>query len=566
VDEVPKRQQGWAQWREHWWWLLPLLLGAAVRTPPLLSVASNETLQRFLLLDAQLYAQMARRIASGDWLLGSDPFAVGPLYAYVVGGLWRLFGESHPLIFEMQAVVGLGSVFLVTRSARGLSSTTGACVAGCAFALYAPTIMLEGRLLSETLAVFLTLVAIHLLTRSVFSRQRLAFAGLCIGAASLLRPDLLLAIPAIAGVILLGSAGRSSADPSFRSTFRASARGNWRRCVVFIAAATAVVALATVRNWVVLDEPVLVSAQGGVTFYQGNNERAGGTFSIPQGFTGRKRTQEEEARDVAQEALGRTLGYGEVSSYWYDQGVAFLMHDPGRGMTLLLHKLRYWTSSMELSADYGVRAARCLQPALACAFVPFGAFLVATLFGWRTAIRREPRTALLHLVFAVLGLVVGLAFYVSTRYRLCAAVHMAVFLGPALDSALGWQAPTWGNMRRAVAAATLGLTLVHWTDAEKFQAATELRNLGVNYYNERQLDRAIPLLLAARNARPDNWEIRYSLAHALGVLGDTKAAAAELKRAAELRPDSAETRRYLLEYRARADDSRPVHVAPICEL
>lgn len=510
---------------------------------------------------------MARRIAGGDWLLGAEPFAVGPLYAYFVGVLWGLF-ESNLLVFVIQSGVGLGSVYLVTRASRALASTAGACGAGCAFALYAPAVILEGRLLAETLAVFMTLASIHLLSTRSERPWQAPLSGGFAGAAALLRPDLLLAIPVLgAALLLLPPHPTHTPDPSLRVRLVASARSHWRRCAVFLAAAIAVVGLATGRNWVVLGEPVIVSTQGGITFYQGNNDRADGTFSMPSGFSGRKLTQEDEARNLAEKALGSGLGYGEVSAYWYEQGFGFLIEHPDRALELFLRKLRYWTSSMELSADYSVRGARCLQPALAFAFVPFGAFLVAALFGWRSAISRAPRRAVLHLSVAAVGLVVGLVFYVSTRYRLCAAAHLAVFLGPALDGALGWQrSVTWSNARRAAAVCLLGLSLVHWTDAERLQAATELRNLGVRHYEDRQPERAVSLLLAARNARPDNWEIRYSLAHALGVLGDTEAAAEEMERALALRPDSAETRRYLEQYRVRKTESRNVQVAPICEL
>lgn len=132
----------------RWWWLWgPICAGMLLRGTHLAFIAGEPALRDFLLLDSVLYDQMARSALGGDLLVGTAPFAVGPLYAYVLASLRLLFGDSNLPVFLFQGTLGLGSVALVTLLARRLSGPCGACAAGITFApeAFSPPSGLVGR-------------------------------------------------------------------------------------------------------------------------------------------------------------------------------------------------------------------------------------------------------------------------------------------------------------------------------------------------------------------------------------------------------------------------------------
>jgi tetratricopeptide (TPR) repeat protein len=548
------------------------------------AISNDPVLEGFLLLDAQAYAELAQRILEGDWLLGPEPFGLGPLYAYLLAGCWALFGQSHFAQFAVQSAAGLASVWLITRSARRLSSEGGACMAGCAFAIYGPAVMLEGKLFGETFAVFFTLLCTYFLSNRHLTLHRTLLSGASMGAACLLRPDLLLVVPLLAlwiGVShtplrhycsALASHGKTAALPRLCAQIRAvtetALRRSGRRSALWLGAVLLVVSVATIRNILVSGEGILISSQGGVTFYQGNNPRADGTFTVPKGFSGDKAHQESEAKALAESALGRPLSYSEVSSYWYGLGFDYWVANPEGAVALFARKVGYWVSSLELSSEYNLAAERCIQPGLKLAFLPFGLLLIATVGSLKRALRRNARLAGYHLSFALAGLLMGLIFYVSSRYRLCAAAHLAVFVGPAFDAALGQRgvAP-WSSLKRQLAVVAIALTMLPWNDAPERQAASQLRNLAFIHYSNHEPDKALPFLVTARQTLPDSYRVRYTLGHVLALLGDYRAAVDELEVALRLRPLHAETGAYLQEYgKLAVANSKTIVQAPLCEL
>lgn len=541
---------------------MPLGFGLLLRALHLGFVAREPVLTDFLLLDSVLFDRMAQSILGGDLLAGREPFAVGPLYAYLLAGLRWFFGDSNLSVFVVQALVGLGSVALVTLLARRVSTPRGACAAGVAFAAYAPAVMLETKILGETFAVLGALGSTYILCARAERRRWLSAAGGAFGAACLLRPDFLLFAPL--GALWLGL----PESWSFRSLHIKALL--WRRAAAWLVPLLAVVSLATLRNCAVTGEPILISAQGGVSLYQGNNPRAEGTFSIPEGFSGDKAKQEAEARALAERAAGHRMTYRQVDAYWSGRALSYLAADPGESLALLGRKLRYFLSSAELSGEYTVLAGRCLAPSLHLALIPFGLFVAATVLGVPGAWARERRTTLLLLLFALSGLMTALLFFVSSRYRIAAAAHLAVFVGPGVEGAvraLGARARR--DVARLVAAgAALVLSVVPWNEAERFQAAIELYNLGGEHYRRRDFKKAISYYLAALEVRPENWALRYNLAHTYAVSGDYRAAAKHMQKAVAIDPRSKQGVEYLARYREEAARApgREEHVKAVCSL
>lgn len=541
-----------------WWLGIPVGVAILIRVLHHFALLKHPQLGESLLLDSAQFSAMADAILSGDWFAGNEPFAIGPLYAYVLAFQRAVFGESLTTTFLLQALVGVGTVALITLWARRVSSRWGACFAGLAYAAYAPAVLLESKILGETHAVFFALLSTWLLGSAGCSSVKLVASGFCLGAASLARPDFMLFVP-----LGFGWVAGAFAELPVRERL---VRLNWRAAGAWALPLFVVVSLATVRNYHITGEVIAVSSQGGVTFYQGNNPRAEGTFSIPEGLSGNKATQEQEAKQLAEQALGRSLAHGDVNGYWFRRGVQYLASDAGRSVELLCNKLLYWMSSAELTAEYSVRAERCFTSSLYLACTPFGLLLAAYVVGAGRLSRRSRSEFALLSGFVLSGLLTGLVFFVTSRYRLAAVAHLAVFVGPAFDQVTRWASMGWSGAGRRLTAGVglLLLSFVPGRRAESFQAASEFYNLGNHYYRGAQFEQAISLYLTAVQVRPEYWQLRYNLAQAYAALGDFESASRNMAKVRQLNPKSDKAEQYLRQFAAAPQGH--VRVDAICQL
>ena len=80
----------------------------------------------------------------------------------------------------------------------------------------------------------------------------------------------------------------------------------------------------TIRNAAVAGDWSPASSHGGLNFYIGNNAEADGTYHHVPGITPNIQGQQEDARRVAEAAVGRKLDDGEVSAYFYGLGWSWM--------------------------------------------------------------------------------------------------------------------------------------------------------------------------------------------------------------------------------------------------
>lgn len=78
---------------------------ALVRVAYLLDYRAHSVFWDAMLLDASVYDEWARS-ATTDWTVGSQVYALPPLYPYLLTALYTLCGPSHPLVCAIQAAMG----------------------------------------------------------------------------------------------------------------------------------------------------------------------------------------------------------------------------------------------------------------------------------------------------------------------------------------------------------------------------------------------------------------------------------------------------------------------------
>ncbi|UDY36466.1 hypothetical protein [Dermatobacter hominis] len=409
--------------------------------------------------DPLLYQGFARHLADGDGYLGllGEPTAYYPPgYPLFLGGVQRAadvvgLGEHLPQVAAVcQAALGAVAAGATVVAGRHLSTSPErsrriAAVAGLVVALWPGFVVYSGLLLSETLFVALFAVAAAcLLELGDLRRPRAVPAvvgALCFGLATLVRPQVLVALPFVAVAWLLARAG-------------------WRRSLagVGVAVLGAVVCVApwTVRNVVVMGHLVPISTNGGDNLCIGFHDDATGGYDYgPECETEGSYVDGPDV-EVAREGVNR------------DRAVDWILANPLALPRLSASKL--WNT---FSNDRdGLRALESYEDdrflpdgartALGWTFQAVYLLVLAAAVGGLVVLvgglrGREPGPLLL-LALTVAGLVVPVMFFGDPRFKVAMVPCLALLAACGLDALLARRRPATpaaapvGGPRRAVGA------------------------------------------------------------------------------------------------------------------
>jgi tetratricopeptide (TPR) repeat protein len=402
-------------------WLLPL--AAVVRIVYLIQLSATP-LARHLLVDEQGYHLWARSVAAGE-LLRPEPFYQAPLYPYLLGGWYALFGEGHHAVRVLHACLGLISVALLYLIGRKVFGRSAGRLAGLGAALYLPFLFYEGQVLKASLALLATLVLVWLLLRAAGSGRGMPWlhAGLGLGTLALLRGNALLYLPFL---FVWHLARKPDEGHRARPWSRRS-----RDLGLLLAGTLLAVSPATLHNLAAGGEWILTTYQGGTNFYIGNHHGALGVYMpIRQG----RETPAFEGEDATLEASERSGGQlspAEVSRFWFREGLRFARQHPGEFLRLQGVKLLLSWNAREVPDVWDVQFVARLVPTLRWWLPTFGWMAPLGLLGLGLAYPWSRDAGVLALLTLATTLSVS-PFYVFARYRLPLAPLVLLFGGYAL--------------------------------------------------------------------------------------------------------------------------------------
>ncbi|MDR1990990.1 MAG: glycosyltransferase family 39 protein, partial [Acidobacteriaceae bacterium] len=359
-----------------------------------------------LLGDAHSYDAWGQRLAAGDWI-GTDVFYQAPLYPYFLGVLYTVFGHSLLAVRLVQAVIGAGSAAVLAYAGRQWFSERVGTIAGAMLALYAPAIFFDGLLQKSVLDLFLFALTLWLAARVYKHPERgrewLAL-GVTMGALSLTRENALVLIGVVFLWSLLGIANQGS---------RA------KRSLAFAAGLALVLLPVAARNYSVGGGFYLTTSQFGPNLFIGNNPKSDGTYMSLRYGRGAPEYERQDATELAEHALGRTLTPSEVSTYWTDRALDFITSQPGQWLRLLGQKtLLLLNASEMLDTESQESYAQYSLPLRAIGWIGhFGVLVPLATLGLILAWPDRRRLALLYAITATYSASV-LMFYVFARYRL----------------------------------------------------------------------------------------------------------------------------------------------------
>ena len=500
--------------------LLCLLLGLAVRALYWAEVRDLPLFQEPT-GDAATYVGLAEAMQQDGPLAPTGaPYTQGPLYPWFLCAMNALgFGLAGAR--AVQFALGVAGVGLLWILGRRLAGSIGAIVAAAGGALYGPFVFFEGELLSISFAVFLFELALVL-----WGKRRGAFAvGLCLGAAALAQPSFLLA----GGLV----AAASVVSP---------ARWGWpdRRAALLLLAGLAALPVTTgIRNVAVSGEPVLISANGGINFFIGNNPDADGTFHLPpdSGLLNRPEGLFTSAREIAERDRGRSLSLSQVDRHWFLRGADYWIGEPARAVGLTARKALLALNNYELPNHYDYDYFRA--KAIVLRFLPTLGWLlplggVGLALAWRAG-QREWAALFLALLLSVT------LFFVTARYRLPLAVLLWPACGLALERLIAWRRRPL-RLFTVIAAAALYAGLAFIPLVQQAMALSHMANVeGATLLQQGDLSGAAQAFERALDANPNNPEALNNMGRALALQGKPLDAANRYRHALAVDPTQAET-------------------------
>ena len=373
------------------------------------------------LMDAQDYVNMARTLAAGAWI-GDKPFWQPPLYPYFLGVIYALFGPSYYLPRLIQCILGSCNAVLIYLIGRRIFSVPVGLTAAGLISLYAPLLYFDAELLPPVLAVFWNLVLILFLLRASDKRGMIQWllSGVVFGLSAITIPTVLLFLPLVFVWIFV----------TLNRTARAEAARPVRAAGALILGLALIIAPVTLRNYLVGDDLVLISYNGGVNFYIGNNPEYDRTVAIRPGPDWVQLTQMPIEQGIEKPSAH--------SRQFYAKSWAFIVSEPLSYLRLMLKKLYLFWNGNEIKRNQDLYFARNYSSLLSLflwkhhiAF-PFGLLAPLALIGIALLPRKCPGELLVLLLFFANMLSVVL-FFVAARYRIPAIFPMALFAAYAIQ-------------------------------------------------------------------------------------------------------------------------------------
>jgi 4-amino-4-deoxy-L-arabinose transferase-like glycosyltransferase len=313
---------------ERWLFATIVIAAFALRLAAVFQYEAHHPNAAHLSIDEASYDRWARAIAGGDWI-GKEVFFQEPLYPYVLGVLYKVFGP-HALVARIfQCVLWAATVALAGLLARRLFGRAAGLLAAFAMAVYWPGFLFPAFLLKENL--FLPVLLLFVL--ALLDGRWLA-AGVLAGLGALLRGNVLVLLPVFA------------AWPFLR------ARG-LRGVGIFLAGCAFVLLPVAARNLAVGGVFLPTTSGAGTNLYGGNH--LGNPFGRASEPEFVRAIPEHEAGDWRREAerrVGRPLDPAQVSAYWRGEILRSVREHPAAHLAILWRKLRLSLGRYEVPDDH----------------------------------------------------------------------------------------------------------------------------------------------------------------------------------------------------------------------
>ena len=433
------------------WILLIYLTGLAFRLYHYFQSSSSPIAgEHFLLIDSEFYDLWAKDIAAGNWI-GREAFFMGPLYPYCLAVVYAVLGSDFAWIRLLQTLLGsLTCVGIYLLGKRIFSRTIG-LVGALICTFYGPLYYYENLLLATSLMVFLSLACGLLLTEAQ-SRNRgiwWLIAGLALGVSAVGKANMLLAVPFV--LLWIVDLNRSR-----------GMRGGITSAVWFGVGIVLMVVPVTARNALVQKDFVLLTANGGLNLYVGNNPDSEGVwkrFDLP--YPGANIDGHLAALRKGETAYGETQP-SEINRRLTAEVWSFIREDPGAFLALLGKKSLAAVNAFDVSNRDDYAFGQRFSAFLRLPLLGLGVVAPLGFLGFVLCLR-DPRRYFVPLLFTAVPFATMILLFVLSRYRLPAIPFLCLLAAKALGDLVRLaRSRTVGRLALLIALLLAFTALVHW--------------------------------------------------------------------------------------------------------
>lgn len=481
--------------------------------------------------DSKTYHDWALRIAGGEWI-GTDVFYALPLYPYLLGLIYTVFGSHLQAAKFIQILIGTMNCWLIFLLGRRLFSGSVGLLAAFLMSIYGWLIVYDSAILSPVLIIFLdALVLLYLLRleKRLTGWPGWLGAGLIIGLAATAGAHIITFIPLVVVWLYL--------SPGLRHV-----AGRWKLAGAYLLGVVIALAPITIRNWHVGGDFVPLTAHGGINFYIGNNPHSRGVFEPPPILRSGGATLRHDAEKIASKTMGRSLKPSEVSAYWFGRSFDFIKEHPGRYLWLLYRKFTIFWDNLEIADVIHPYFFKKVAPILKLPFLVFGLIAPFSLTGLILGWGKRRRILLLYLFIA--GYIFSIVLYfINSRYRLPLVPFLSLFAGYTF---FWW----WEKLKRQqwwvfLLSLPVFVFFVFWVNPQilpdtkprfVLNMGAGYNHLGSYYSHKGDLERALVEFKEALRLEPYRAEAHYNLANIQFKMGDIAAAEAGYRKAIKLNP------------------------------
>lgn len=530
IGEINSLRVGAARWTDVALSLAVFVLAFGVRLYYLFQVESTP-LFYYLIGDARSYDAWAQLLAAGDWL-GQGVFYQAPLYPYFLGLLQVVLGRDLWGIRVVQIILGAVSCSLLYWAGRSFFSRKAGIVAGFILSLYAPAIFFDSLIQKAVLDVFFVTLFLFLLGRT----ERRPYwpwwmaMGVVLGLLGLARENALIWIFVLPVWIWFHFGERAPRT-----------RLGW--VALFFGGVTLILFPVGLRNLAVGGEFIVTTSQFGTNFFIGNNPEADGTYRPLRPGRGDPEFERQDATELAEQAAGRSLSPGEVSSYWLGRSWNYISSEPMDWIRLTGRKwLILWNArELEDVDDFYLYQNWSGLLSLLGSVSHFGLLAPLAALGLALTWKQCGKLWLLYLLLGTLALSVAL-FYVLGRYRFPMVPLLTLFAGAGIVE--GFTLYREASFHRVVASIVvllLGVVVVNWPVVGKpGPSAAGYNNLGNVLAKQGRADEAKESYLQALKIDPNYAVPHYNLGNLSARRGQVEEATHHYREALRIEPVYAE--------------------------
>lgn len=403
--------------------ILPILaLGLLLRLIYIFET-NNSPFYLNLFSDSKIYFDWAKQIATSRNWIGEEVFFMSPGYPYLLASIFSFFGASVLAIRIIQVLISTATIFLIFLSAKNLFGKTPGYISAWVASIYSIFIFYSGSILGETIQVFLISYLCYLFSKNKKTIEQYPWfkIGFVLGLAALFRANILFFAVVLVAFLSFSFFNKKLLIEHFRKII-----------LIFLGGVLIPVIIVTFRNYMVGDDFVIISSNGGINFFIGNNENSPGVYLTPKGFDLFKDMPGEK---FAEKITRQNLSSSEASNYWFDKGFKFILANPGGSLILFSKKMLLFFNDDENPQSTITDIGFFRDNYSTLLKLPLPGFLFILIFatvGIFFSFKNKVRVQFLLLLFISIFLSTVI-FFVIGRFRLAATPILLIFTGFGLS-------------------------------------------------------------------------------------------------------------------------------------